>query len=186
MLELILLRHQLFKSHNLISIASFIVTIAFSGCGFSGFNRVESIKPAQSIHSVAVDFQSGGVGEYVEETLVKNGFQVYRKEETYRLIRNLGLMAIDPSRPEQLALLRKENIDAFLTCRTIFAEIVGRPMEIHLNLYSTDTGKRLIELDWENGWGGQAGSMADRSRKNNFTESAEAVSSRLISELRKQ
>jgi hypothetical protein len=155
------------------------------GCGPSGFTRVESIKPVPSIRTIAVDFRSGGIGEHLEKILMDNGFRIIKKEETYKILRDLDLVAIDASLPEQLTRLKNKEIDAYLTLRTVFAEMLGRPLEVYLNLYSTYTGQAVISLDWKNGWGGQPGSPADHSSKKTISESAEAVASRLISELRR-
>ena len=58
--------------------------------------------------------------------------------------------------------------------------LVGRLYSATVRLHRTSDGKLLVGLNWSNGWGGQEGSVCDRTMRKNLTQAATEISQKLI------
>ena len=102
--------------------------------------------------------------------------------QTSSLLIRLNLEEMEVVRPENLARLRTEGIDAYLVCRSA-AGRDGLPQSASVRINSTHTGAILSGLSWQNGWGGQAGSIADRTMRKDLSEAASEIARELTARL---
>jgi hypothetical protein len=49
---------------------------------------------------------------------------------------------------------------------------------------STDTGQILAGVTWQNGWGGECGSMADRTMRSGLSQAARQIADALAARLK--
>ena len=59
----------------------------------------------------------------------------------------------------------------------------GLPQSASVRINSTHTGEILAGVSWQNGWGGQSGSIADRTMRKDLTKAAEEIVSEIVSTL---
>ena len=60
----------------------------------------------------------------------------------------------------------------------------GRPQSASVRVNSTYDGTIIAGLSWQNGWGGVAGSMADRTMRKDLTQAATEIAEELTKRLR--
>ena len=77
----------------------------------------------------------------------------------------------------------KEGIDALLTVSAV-GGYDQEPQSASARVQSTKTGQLLTGVTWENGWGGKAGSIADRTMREGLTDAAKEIGTALCKGLR--
>jgi hypothetical protein len=84
---------------------------------------------------------------------------------------------------EYYAALHDKGVDAALTASTQMAGD-GRPDKANAMVMDTISGNSLIDISWQNGWGGYSGSDADRAMRKSTSEAAQEMAKELITRLR--
>jgi hypothetical protein len=92
----------------------------------------------------------------------------------------IGLDEAEVMLPRGLEALATEGIDAILVVRSE-AGYDRLPQSATARLTSTTDGRLLSGVTWQNGWGGQAGSMADRQMRKDLHEAANEIAQALSS-----
>jgi hypothetical protein len=59
----------------------------------------------------------------------------------------------------------------------------GKPQSASVRLNSTKTGAIVAGVSWQNGWGGQAGSMADRMQRKDLADAADEIARNIAKNL---
>ncbi len=59
----------------------------------------------------------------------------------------------------------------------------GQPQSASVRVNSTRNGKIIAGVSWQNGWGGMAGSIADRTMRQDLTEAAVEITDSLVEQL---
>ena len=77
-----------------------------------------------------------------------------------------------------MAKFREQGIDALLTVRSV-AGYDQQPTSATARINSTHTGRVLAGITWQNGWGGQEGSVADRQHRKGLAEAASEIAEAL-------
>jgi hypothetical protein len=95
----------------------------------------------------------------------------------------IGLDEAEIMLPRGLKALSAEGVDAVLVVRSE-SGYDGLPQSAIARLTSTNDGRLLSGVTWQNGWGGQAGSIADRQMRKDLHEAASEIALALPSPAR--
>jgi hypothetical protein len=160
-------------------LAVLLCTPTMFGCASSRLSHI-SASPKSSHKVSAIAFAPGGglLADAVGVELANRGFTVIDPMATSNMLVRLNLTEIEVARPEGLAKLKSQGIDAYLVVRGAEGRD-GRPESASARMNSTHTGQVLAGVTWQNGWGGQAGSPADRIMRRNLTEAANEIADAL-------
>jgi len=152
-------------------VAGIVVLVASVSCATSKLSTSPSQTPSHSVKSIAMAPSGGLIADAIAVELFNRGFHVIDTAETSNLLVRMGLSEIEVTTPENLARLRDQGVDAYLVARSA-AAADGRPQSASVRVNSTHTGAILAGVTWQNGWGGIAGSPADRVMRKDLTEAA--------------
>jgi hypothetical protein len=90
----------------------------------------------------------------------------------------LNLNEVEITRPEGLAKFRGQGVDAMLVVRGA-GGYDDQPQSASARMTSTTNGVLIAGVTWQNGFGGQAGSMADRVMRKGLSQAAAEIASEL-------
>lgn len=165
-------------------VAALCALIVLAGCGTSKISMAPVAGTAK--HQVkTVAFMPGGglLADAVGVELANRGMTVIDSASTSSLMVRLNLNEVEITRPEGLAKLAQQGIDAVLIVRAGAGED-RRPESASARMNSTTTGQMLAGVTWQNGWGGAPGSPADRTMRKGTSEAATEIAQALISRVR--
>ena len=91
---------------------------------------------------------------------------------------------IEISDPRTLSVLRGQGVDAYLSVR-VAAGPDGLPQSASARMNSTQTGQVLQGVSWQNGWGGQSGSIMDRAMRKDVSAAAAEIADALVGRVRR-
>jgi hypothetical protein len=167
--------------NTLLAIATALLVAA---CASSRISTVPMSGGAtHAVKSIAMAPDGGLLADAVAVELSNRGYTVIDSASTSRMMVRLNLNEVEITRPEGLAKLRDEGIDAFLTVRAV-GGYDQQPQSASARVNSTHTGRVLAGISWQNGWGGQAGSMADRTMRKGLAEAAAEIADALVKSIR--
>lgn len=160
-----------------------LVATPLAGCGGS---RISTMAVAQAarhpVQSIAIAPDGGLLADAVAVELAGRGFNVLDPSTTSRLLVRLNLSEVEVSRPEGLGRLREQGIDAWLSVRASGGHD-GLPQSASARVNSTHNGRVMAGVTWQNGWGGQAGSIADRTMRRGLSDAAAEIATALQAQL---
>lgn len=166
---------------NLLAIVVFALLL--SACASSRVSNLSvSAAPPHRVQAIAIAPGGGLLADAVGVELANRGFTVIDPAVTSNLLVRLGLAEIEVAAPEGLSKLQGEGLDAYLVVRAA-AGPDGLPESASARMNSTHTGQVLAGVTWQNGWGGMAGSMADRTMRSNLSEAANEIATALAERL---
>ena len=168
---------------NLAGIILTLGVLVLTGCSISKIQSAQGRRPGHSVKAIAMAPSGGLLADAIGVELFNLGYQVFDTSQTSSLLVRLNLSEMEVVRPENLTRLRAEGIDAYLVCRAA-AGSDGLPQSASVRVNSTHTGAILAGLSWQNGWGGQAGSIADRTMRKDLSEAASEIAHELSTRLR--
>jgi hypothetical protein len=125
----------------------------------------------------------GLLADAVAVELSNRGYTVIDGAATSRMMVRLNLNEVEIATPVGLAKFKEQGIDAFLSVRSA-GGYDEQPQSASARLNSTATGQILSGVTWQNGWGGEAGSMADRVMRKGLAQSAKEIVDGLAANLR--
>lgn len=167
-------------------ICSCVAAIALAGCASSKVSTLPTTSEAgHAVKAIAMAPSGGVLADAIAVELVNRGFQVIDSESTTKLFVRLNMSELEVSKPEGMSKLQAQGIDAYLSVRAVGAND-GLPTSASARLNSTHTGKVLAGATWQNGWGGRAGSIADRTMRKGLSETAAEITDALVKGVRKQ
>lgn len=156
-----------------------VLTALLGGCASS---KISSLPVAsQTKHSVKViAFAPGGglLADAVGVELLNRGFTVIDSTMTSNMMVRLNLNEIEISRPEGLSKLKDQGVDAYLVVRS-GGGYDQQPQSASARMNSTHNGQVLAGVTWQNGFGGAAGSPADRVMRKGLTDAAAEIANAL-------
>lgn len=160
-------------------VLSMLALAMLGGCASS---KISSVPIAsQTKHAVKViAFAPGGglLADAVGVELSNRGFTVIDSSTTSSMMIRLNLNEIEITRPEGLAKLRDQGIDAMLVVR-VGGGYDDNPQSASARMNSTHNGQVLAGVTWQNGFGGTAGSPADRVMRKGLTDAAAEIAAAL-------
>ena len=119
----------------------------------------------------------------LELELANQGFRIIDANQTTNLLIRLNIDEIEISLPQNLDRIKQRGIDAYLSVRSVGGR-GGTVESATATVLSTDTGNMLAGVSWQNAWGGQSGSIADRMMRKGLTDAAVEMASALAQRIR--
>jgi hypothetical protein len=155
-----------------------------SGCATSSVSSLPAIsKSSEPVKVIALGSGGGMLADAVGVELSNRGFSVIDVSAMTQMMVRLNLNEIEVSQPQGLAKLKSQGIDAYLVVRSA-GGYDGLPQSASARVNSTATGQVIAGVSWQNGWGGEAGSIADRTMRQGLTGAAEEITNSLEKSLR--
>jgi len=163
------------------AISLFFVTVALflTGCASSKVSSLPVSNQAKHMVKVIAFAPGGGLlADSVGVELSNRGFTVIDASTTSSMMIRLNLNEIEIARPEGLAKFKNQGIDAILTVRGGggYDEL---PQSASARMNSTHNGQVLAGVTWQNGFGGAAGSPADRLMRKGLADAAAEIAAAL-------
>mgnify|MGYP003595703542 CR=1 len=156
------------------------VVISMCGCASSKISSLPVTATANhSVKAIAMAPSGGILADAVAVELSNRGYEVIDSPSTTKLLVRLNMSEMEVSKPEGMAKLQGQGIDAYLSVRGVAAND-GRPINASARLNSTHTWKVIAGATWQNGWGGMAGSIADRTMRKGLSEAASEITDALL------
>lgn len=158
------------------------LTLLFTACRSSQVSSVAGKTPNHPVHNIAVSTSGGILADAIGIQLVNKGYEVIEPEQVSSLVARHNLSETEISTPQNLRVLKDNNIDAYLIVRVSEAKD-GYPQSASVRLVSTHTGKLISGTSWQNGSGGQQGSLADRMMRVDINKAAKSIVNALCKNL---
>ena len=167
--------------HRSISILC-LPAIILMAAGCAGTRITEMIHAPRSgspIQSIAIDPRGGIMGEEIAMHLTSGNLRVLDSDHTTQLARRSGIDEHHLNSPAGLEALRNGGAEALLIIKTMIGWD-GKPQVVTVKLIDTMTAEVITGFSWENGWGGDFGSVADRAMRRSVPEAARQISTSLL------
>ena len=163
---------------NIIILLALISTL-ITGCSSSSMSVKSSSAPTKKINSIAIAPGSGVFGDAIGLELFNLGLQVIDANQATSIIGRAGITEFEITTTKGYSILKSKGIDAVLISKAIMSGD-GRPESASVRVTDTSNGKLIAGVSWQNGWGGQSGSMADRTMRDNTSEAAQKIAEELV------
>jgi len=153
------------------------VIVAFScvpACGMSHVSSVSAPGPKIAVRTVAIMPGGGLLADAVAVELMNRGFTIIDAAAISNMMIRLNLNEVEIARPEGLAKFKGQGIEALLVVRAA-GGYDQQPQSASARMTSTVDGRLLAGTTWQNGFGGQAGSIADRVMREGLTQAASEI-----------
>lgn len=165
-------------------IVALSVSILGAACATSKVSNVTAPSQSQQkVRSIAIAPGGGLLADAVGVDLSNRGFTVIDPAATSNMMIRLNLNEVEIAQPEGLTKLRGQGIDAFLVVRAA-GGYDQQPQSASARMTSTRDGQLLAGVSWQNGFGGQAGSIADRVMRKGLAEAASEIATALAERAR--
>ena len=135
------------------------------------------------IKSVAIAPGGGPLTDAIGVELFNYGIVVVDAEQTVEILGHVGLTEFQITTKESFQALRNAGADAVLVVKSVMADD-GTPESAVARLTSTSTNELVAGISWQNGWGGQRGSIVDRVMRQNLAEAAAQIAQELATRIR--
>lgn len=160
------------------------------GCGIvagCGTSQVSSIAPATQeriqVRSIAMMPGGGLLADAVAVELSNRGFNIVDSATTTNLMVRLNMNELEVSQPQGLAKLRGQGIDAVLMVKSS-GSYDGQPQSASARMTSTADGRLIAGTTWQNGFGGVAGSIADRVMRQGLSQAANQIANEITARIK--
>lgn len=161
---------------NKVKVVSLFFIITFLvGCATSQVSQLPvAVKAAHPVRAIAMAPEGGLLAEAVGIELSNLGYTIIDSSSTSKLLVRLNMDEIEVATPQGLEKLKTKGIDAYLTVKGASA-YDGQIQNASARASSTHTGRIIAGVIWQNGWGGMAGSIADRTMRKGLAEAAQEI-----------
>ena len=167
-------------------IPALIVALSAVGCATSKISASPTHGSLSSpVKVIALDPGGGLLADAVSVELSNAGFTVIDSAATSRLMVRLNIDEVEITTPVGLGKLRSQGVDAYLTVRAA-GGYDQQPQSASARVNSTETGQVIVGITWQNGWGGQAGSIMDRIMRKGLSAAAAEIADALSKNLRSE
>lgn len=165
---------KIFKPISLIFLA-----LILASCASSKVSRLPTAsQPTHSVKAIAMAPEGGLLAEAVGIELSNFGYTIIDSSSTSKLMVRLNIDEIEIATPQGLEKLKAKGIDAYLTVKSAGAYDY-QVQSASARASSTHTGRIIAGVSWQNGWGGRAGSIVDRTMRKGLAEAAQEIASSL-------
>jgi len=165
-------------------IAVVLVLVLAVGCAGSKVSQsVGQPYKGPRVKSIAVSPGGGVLGDAVGVELFNKGFSVVDPGEAGRLLGRSDLSELEISSGPSLETLQEKGVEALLVVKVAIG-VDGLPQNASVKLTSTRTQRVIAAISWQNGWGGQRGSIADRTMRKDVAAAAQEIVAGLLKTLR--
>jgi hypothetical protein len=167
------------RRHTTLWTALLLVPLAAGCAGARLADTVRSDYSGPAIRTVAVAPGGGLVAEAVAARLQMERIAVMGPSETISVLEQAGLTRAQVAGEAGFQELVKHDVDALLVIRSLYGWD-GHPQSVSVRLISTRTAEVITGFAWENGWGGDLGSVADRIMRRDSAEAAHQIVAGLL------
>ena len=155
-----------------------------AGCAASKVSSLPvSSAAVQSVKVIAFAPGGGVLADAIGVELSNRGLTVIDSAATSSMMIRLNLNEVEITKPEGLNKLKGQGIDAILVVRAAGGQD-DNPQSASARMNSTQNGQVLAGVTWQNGFGGQAGSMADRVMRKGLADAAAEIATSLVARVR--
>jgi hypothetical protein len=152
------------------------------GCGGSKMSVMQNTKPlSQSVNRIAIALGSGAFGDAIGIELFNMGFQIVDSNQVAGIADKAGLKESELFTPKGYATFRAEGIEVIIISKAV--SVGSTPESANVKAFETISGNLIAGITWQNAWGGQRGSVADRTMRKNISEAAQDITRELSSRL---
>ncbi|KPJ62271.1 hypothetical protein AMJ44_15845 [candidate division WOR-1 bacterium DG_54_3] len=163
------------KTKFFILSSALLLSIACAGSSVS-----QSIGYIPSQAAIALAPSGGILADAIGIELFNRGFTVVDTQQFSDFMIRHNMTELEFSQPQNLKLIKEEGIDAILMVKSV-AGYDEKPQSATVRLNSTEKwGKIIAGVSWKNGWGGRAGSIADRTMRKDVPEAAKEIVQALL------
>lgn len=160
-----------------------IALVLMAGCASSKVSQLPVASSASHpVRAIAMAPEGGLLAEAVGIELSNLGYTITDSSSTSKLMIRLNIEEIEIATPQGFEKLKSKGIDAFLTVKGAGA-YDDQVQSASARASSTHTGRIIAGVSWQNGWGGQAGSIVDRAMRKGLAEAAQEIASALATSL---
>ena len=160
-----------------------LCVLVFSGCSGAKLSQTaRSEYTGPPITAIALAPGGGPLTDSIAVELFNAGLTVVEPDQALNIVGRLGLTEIELASPEGYDALANAGVDALLLVKGVFLND-GTPESASVRLTSTVDGTVVAGLTWQNGWGGERGSIMDRQMRKNLTEASSQMAKALIQRL---
>jgi hypothetical protein len=161
-----------------------MLAVLLSACASSKMSVTTNPQaPVQTVSRLAIAPGSGVLGEALAVELFNSGITVVDANEASTIIGRVGLREFELTSAQGYAALREAGIEAVLAAKSVDAAD-GTPESASVRITSTTSGEIIAGITWQNGWGGQSGSIADRIMRKNLSEAASEIAGEIMKRIR--
>jgi len=158
--------------------------ILIAGCASSRMSTISTpIIFDYKIETIALSPSGGLLADAIGVELFNRGFNIVDTNSMSQLMVRLNLSELEITQPQNLKLLEEQGIDVYLSVKSV-AAYDGLPQSASVRMNSARNGKVIGGVSWQNGWGGQAGSIVDRAMRKDIAEAAIEITEALVKQLR--
>lgn len=175
------MRTRLASSSPVLAAILLLISVGCAGSRIS--QSISQPYNGPRVRSIALSPGGGVLGDAVGVELFNRGFSVVDPGEAGRLIGRSDLSELEISSGASLEALQGKGIDALLVVKMAAGED-GLPQSASVRLTNTRTQQVIAAISWQNGWGGQRGSMADRTMRKDVAAAAQEIVNGLLKTLR--
>jgi len=163
-----------------ITILFLFILISLSiSCIASKLVQVQGFIPAKL--TIALAPSGGELADAIESRLKIRGFKVIDRPETAKIMARYQMTEKDFIKAESLEILRKEGIDMIMTVEAVVGPD-GEPDSASVKINKTTSwGDIIAWISWQNGRGGERGSIADGWMRKKIFDAAEEIAKGLTS-----
>lgn len=144
------------------------------GCAASQISVVGNKISQSSFNNIALSSNNGVLGQAVANELVGRGYKVQSPGQTNTLMLRLNLNEGEVTAPKSLQAFSKEGIDAVIVVSAV-GGYDQMPQSASVQIINTSTLDIMAGLNWQNGYAGQQGSIADRVMRKGLTKAAKEI-----------
>lgn len=165
---------KIFTILFLISFSLFLIS-----CSGSSVSLVGGKDPGHQVRVIAINPNGGILGDAIAIELSTYDINVVDPAQLSNIVARLNLNEFEIGSPQNLMKLQNEGIDGYLVVK-VAAGYDGLPQSATARLNSTHNGQLIAGVSWQNGYGGQAGSMADRMMRSDVSSAAKEIVKELV------
>ena len=146
---------------NIQIISLCLLAFFVSACASSKVSNLPIASSAtHPVRAIAMAPEGGLLAEAVGIELSNLGYTIIDSASTSNLLVRLNMDEFEVSTPQGLEKLKTKGIDAYLTVKSAGA-YDGQPQSASARASSTHSGRIIAGVNWQNGWAGHPGSIAD-------------------------
>jgi hypothetical protein len=153
---------------------SILILIFLQSCASSKVSMIGSKVPLSEFKNIALSSNSGMLGQAVANELVGRGYKVQSPGRTSKMMLRLNLNEAEITEPKGLEAFAKEGVDAVITVSAV-GGYDQMPQSASVQIVNTKSFDIMAGVNWQNGWGGEQGSIADRVMRKGLTRSAKEI-----------
>ena len=169
MLNFLLEYYLMKKTLGIIALALLLV-----GCAASQVSIVGNKISQSSFNNIALSTNNGVLGQAVANEMVGRGYRVQSPGQTNSLMLSLNLNEGEITAPKSLKAFSKEGVDAVIVVSAV-GGYDQMPQSASVQIINTSTLDIMAGLNWQNGFAGQQGSIADRLMRKGLTKAAKEI-----------